>query len=164
MIRRGWLSPYQVNQLFRGRGAELLLGSYVLLEKLGEGGMGQVFKAKNWKLGRIVAVKIIRKEKLDNLDAVRRFQREIRAAAELEHPNIVRALDADEVGGTHLLVMEHVEGTDLARLVKEQGPLPVDQAVNCVVQAARAWPMPMRPAWSTATSSRPTCCWAARAP
>jgi tRNA A-37 threonylcarbamoyl transferase component Bud32 len=137
LIRRGWLTPYQVNQLFRGRGAELLLGSYVLLEKLGEGGMGQVFKAKNWKLGRVVAVKIIRKEKLDNLDAVRRFQREIRAAAQLDHANIVRALDADEVGGTHLLVMEYVEGTDLAKLVKQNGPLPVDQAVACVVQAAQ---------------------------
>ena len=136
LIRRGWLTPYQVNQLLQGRGRDLLLGSYVLLERLGEGGMGQVFKARNWKLGRVVALKLIRKERLDNPDAVRRFQREIRAAAQLDHPNIVRAFDADEVDGTHLLVMEYVEGTDLAKLVKKDGPLPVDKACDYCRQAA----------------------------
>src|SRR5271166_4840857 len=83
LIRRGWLTPYQANQLLQGRGQELLLGSYVLLQRLGEGGMGQVFKARNWKLGRIVALKLIRKEWLDNPDAIRRFQREVRSAAAL---------------------------------------------------------------------------------
>jgi serine/threonine protein kinase len=136
LVRRGWLTPYQVNQLFLGRGHELLLGSYVLLEKLGEGGMGAVFKARNWKLGRTVALKLIRKERLSNPDTVRRFQREVRAAAALDHPNVVRAHDADEVGGTHLLVMEYVEGTDLARLVKQRGALPVGQACDYVRQAA----------------------------
>jgi serine/threonine protein kinase len=137
LIRRGWLTPLQANHLLRGRGAELLLGSYVLLDRLGEGGMGAVFKARNWKLGRVVAVKLIRKERLNNPDAVRRFQREVRAAAALNHPNIVLAYDADEIGGTHLLVMEHVEGaTDLSRLVKQNGPLPVEQACEYVRQAA----------------------------
>ena len=136
LIRRGWLTPYQVNQLLQGRGRELLLGSYVLLERLGEGGMGQVFKARNWKLGQVVALKLIRKERIDDPDAVRRFQREIRAAAQLDHPNIVLAFDADEVGGTHLLVMEYVEGTDLAKLVKQDGPLPVDKACDYIRQAA----------------------------
>src|ERR1700733_4942422 len=106
LIRRGWLTPYQANQVLQGKGQELLLGSYVLLERVGEGGMGQVFKARNWKLGRIVALKLIRKERLDNPDAIRRFEREVRSAAALSHPNIVRALDADRIGGTHLLVME----------------------------------------------------------
>jgi serine/threonine-protein kinase len=89
LVRRGWLTPYQVNALFQGRGPELLLGSYVLLEKLGEGGMGQVYKARNWKLGRVVAVKVIRKERLASPHVVRRFRREIRAAARLSHRNIV---------------------------------------------------------------------------
>src|SRR4051812_30010069 len=72
LIRRGWLTPFQANQLLQGKGQDLLLGSYVLLERLGEGGMGAVFKARNWKLGRVVALKLIRKERLDNPDAVRR--------------------------------------------------------------------------------------------
>ncbi len=136
LIKRSWLTPYQANQLLQGRGRELLLGSYVLLERIGEGGMGAVFKARNWKLDRVVALKLIRKERLDNPDAVRRFHREIRAAAQLDHPNIVRALDADEVDGTHLLVMEYVPGTDLARLVKKGGPLPADKACDYCRQAA----------------------------
>ena len=90
LVQRGWLTPYQINELFLGRGQRLLLGSYVLLDLLGEGGMGQVFKARNWKLGQIVAVKLIRKARLTNPNAVKRFYREIRAAATLEHPNIVR--------------------------------------------------------------------------
>jgi Leucine-rich repeat (LRR) protein/tRNA A-37 threonylcarbamoyl transferase component Bud32 len=137
LIRRGWLTPYQANQLLQGKGQELLLGSYVLLERLGEGGMGQVFKARNWKLGRVVALKLIRKERLGNPEAVRRFEREVRAAAALSHPNIVRAWDADQVGGTHFLVMEYLDGaTDLARLVKKHGPLPVATACDYIRQAA----------------------------
>jgi WD40 repeat protein/serine/threonine protein kinase len=136
LVQRGWLTTYQVNELFLGRGQRLLLGSYVLLELLGEGGMGQVFKARNWKLGQIVAVKLIRKERLTNPTAIKRFYREIRAAATLEHPNIVRAFDADEVDGTHLFVMEVVEGTDLNKLVKAQGILDVRQACDYVRQAA----------------------------
>jgi WD40 repeat protein len=67
----------------------------VLLERLGEGGMGQVFKARSWKLGRVVAVKLIGKDRLGNPETLRRFQREVRSAAALFHPHIVRALDAD---------------------------------------------------------------------
>jgi serine/threonine protein kinase/WD40 repeat protein len=136
LIQRGWLTPYQANQVLQGKGHELLLGSYLLLERLGEGGMGQVFKAKNWKLGRVVALKLIRKERLNNPDAIRRFEREVRSAAALSHPNIVLAHDADEIGGTHLLVMEYVEGTDLAKLVKKNGPLAVVDACEYIRQAA----------------------------
>jgi formylglycine-generating enzyme required for sulfatase activity/WD40 repeat protein/serine/threonine protein kinase len=135
-VRRGLLTVWQVNQIVRDRAGELLLGSYVLLEKLGEGGMGAVYKARNWKLGRIVALKVIRKERLDNEDTIRRFRREIQAAGQLWHPNIVRALDADEVNGTHFFVMEYVEGRDLSHVVKEHGPLPVNEACDYIRQAA----------------------------
>jgi formylglycine-generating enzyme required for sulfatase activity/tRNA A-37 threonylcarbamoyl transferase component Bud32 len=137
LIQRGWLSPYQANQLLNGKGQELVLGQYILLERLGEGGMGQVFKARHRMLGRISAIKLIRKERLESPDAVRRFQREVRSAAALSHPNIVRAYDADEIAGTHLMVMEYIEGAiDLAKLVKKNGPLPVQQACEYIRQAA----------------------------
>src|SRR5690606_9394929 len=136
LVKRGWLTPYQANQMFLGRGAELLLGPYVLLERLGEGGMGVVYKARNWKLDRLAAVKVIRADRLENSEAVRRGQRESRAAAALDHPNIVRAEGADAVNGSHYFVMEYVDGTDLSRLLKKKGPLPVMHACNYIWQAA----------------------------
>jgi eukaryotic-like serine/threonine-protein kinase len=136
LVRRGWLTPYQVNQLFLGKVQELLLGPYLLLERLGEGGMGTVYKARNWKVGKIVALKVIRKERLQKVDVVKRFQREIRAAIHLSHPNVVMAYDADEVAGTLYFAMEYVDGIDLAQLVKASGPLPVPVACDYVRQAA----------------------------
>lgn len=136
LIDAGWLTAYQVNQVLQGRGKNLLLGSYLLLERLGEGGMGEVFKARHKRLERIVALKLVHKERLDNPQAVKRFRREIEAAAKLNHPNIVVAYDADDVNGTHFFTMEFVDGTDLNKLVKEKGPLPVDHACDCIRQTA----------------------------
>jgi serine/threonine-protein kinase len=136
LLRRGWLTPYQANQLLQGHGDDLVLGPYLLLERLGEGGMGQVFKARNSKLGRLVALKVIHPECLADPDSVRRFQREIRAGAQLDHPNVVRAYDAGEAGSRHFLVMEFVAGTDLKRLVDRRGPLPVAEACEYARQAA----------------------------
>ncbi|MFN4260606.1 MAG: serine/threonine protein kinase [Gemmataceae bacterium] len=136
LIQRGWLTPYQINQLFQGKGADLVLGQYILLERLGEGGMGQVFKARHVHMGRVVALKVIRKEHLDQPDAVRRFRREIQAAAQLFHPNVVMAYDASQVDNTHFFVMEYVEGIDLATLLKRLGPPPVGLACEYIRQAA----------------------------
>jgi serine/threonine protein kinase len=137
LIRRGWLTPYQANQFLHNKGQELVLGAHILLERLGEGGMGQVFKARHKNLDRIVAIKLIRKERVENPGAVQRFQREIRAVAALSHPHIVRAFDADAIDGTHFLVMEYIEGaTDLARLVKKEGALSAAQACDYIRQAA----------------------------
>ncbi len=137
LIQRGWLTPYQANQLLNGKGHDLVLGSYILLERLGEGGMGQVFKARHRALGRVCALKLIRKERTGSADAVKRFQREVRSAAAPAHPNIVLAYDADEIAGTHLMVMEYIDGsTDLGKLVKKRGPLPVERACEYVRQAA----------------------------
>ena len=122
MIRRTWLTPYQANQILLGNGSSLLFGSYVLLERLGEGGMGQVFKARHQKLGRVVALKVIRQEKATSRPTVRRFRREIKASAQLSHPNIVMAFDADQAGDIYFLVMEYVEGIDLSEMVKRARP------------------------------------------
>jgi serine/threonine protein kinase len=136
LIRRSWLTPLQVNQIFQRRARHLLLESYVLLELLGEGGMGQVFKARNWKLNRLVALKLIRKERLNNSEIVRRFQREVRVSAQLNHPNVVHAYDCGERGNLHFYVMEYVDGINLAQLVRRDGPLSIDLACECIRQAA----------------------------
>lgn len=136
LITLGWLSPYQVNRLVQSRGAELVLGHYVLIEQLGEGGMGTVFKARHRILNRLAALKIIRKEMLADADAVKRFRREMEAVARLRHPNVVLAYDADHVQGQHFLAMELVDGINLAAMVKKQGPLAIENACDFLRQAA----------------------------
>src|SRR5947207_10897893 len=73
LVKRGWLTPFQVNQLARGRGEELVLGQYLLLDRLGEGGMGTVYKARHLRLDRLVTLKVIRKEQFHQGETVRRF-------------------------------------------------------------------------------------------
>jgi serine/threonine-protein kinase len=136
LIRRGWLTDYQVSQVLLGRAGDLLLGPYVLLERLGEGGMGIVYKARHRSLARVVALKVVRKDYLDNPSALPRFHREIQAAAQLDHPNVVHAFDAGQAGGTYFFAMEYIDGTDLSRMIKEQGPLQVLQACDYIRQAA----------------------------
>ncbi len=136
LVRRDWVTPYQINQLFLGREQDLSLGPFLLLERLGEGGMGQVFKARHRKLNRVVALKVMRKDKLGNSEAVRRFYREVQAAAVLSHPNIVTAFDAGEIDGTHFLAMEYIDGSDLGKLVRKNGPQAVPVAIDYIRQAA----------------------------
>jgi serine/threonine protein kinase len=136
LVQRGWLTSFQVKRLFQDRAKDLVLGNYVLLDQLGQGGMGQVYKARHRRMGRIVAVKVIARGQVSNPSAVSRFQREIEAAAQLEHPHVVRAYDADKAGDVHFFVMEYVEGIDLGKLVQRDGPLPVEQACDYIRQAA----------------------------
>jgi WD40 repeat protein/serine/threonine protein kinase len=136
LLQQGWVTPYQVNQLLQGKGQELLLGQYLITERLGEGGMGQVFKARHLHLHRVVALKVIRKEHLAHPDAIRRFRREIQAAAQLSHPNIVMAYDADQVGNTHIFVMEYVDGIDLSTLLKQCGAPALELSCDYMRQAA----------------------------
>jgi serine/threonine-protein kinase len=138
LIRRGWLTAFQISQVIQGHGRELFLGPYLFLERLGEGGMGQVFKARQRNLDRIEAVKVIRKDRLSNPNTLRRFQREVCATTRLDHPNIVRALDAGLVGDTWYFAMEYVPGTDLAHRLRASGPLPIAEACDYIRQAALA--------------------------
>jgi eukaryotic-like serine/threonine-protein kinase len=134
VVQRGWLTAWQITQICKGQ--SVVLGGYVVQQVLGEGGMGQVFKARHQKLRRLAALKVIRKECLASASAVDRFVREAEAAARLSHPNIVTVYDAGEANGTHFLAMEFVEGTDLGKLVKESGPLPIPHACDYIRQAA----------------------------
>jgi serine/threonine-protein kinase len=138
LVKEKHLTAYQAQEVYAGRGTRLVLGNYLILDKLGQGGMGMVLKAEHKRMGRVVALKVMSAAGMKNPDAVRRFQREVQAAAKLTHPNIVRAFDADEAAGQHFLVMEYVEGADLSRLVKRNGPLSIEKALHCVRQAAEA--------------------------
>jgi WD40 repeat protein/serine/threonine protein kinase len=109
---------------------------YRVIALLGQGGMGAVYKAEHRRMERPVALKVINPGLMRNPASVSRFQQEVRAAAQLSHPNIVTAYDADEASGLHFLVMEYVEGKTLADLLAERGPLPVAEVCDCIRQAA----------------------------
>ncbi len=112
------------------------LGEYQLLEKLGEGGMGVVYRARHTKLKRLVALKILPTRSMQYQRAIARFEREMEAVGRVNHPNIVQAYDAREIEGTWFLVMEYVDGVDLGELVRWHGPLPIPDACELIRQAA----------------------------
>jgi serine/threonine protein kinase len=138
LVRRGWLTPYQVNRLVQGHGDELVLGSYRLLEPLGEGYLGRVFKARDVRMGRVVALKIIHPERLATPQVVQRLDRAAGAASQLAHPNIAHALGAGQMDGHLVIASEFIDGTDLETLVHRGGPLPVAEACAYARQAALA--------------------------
>ncbi len=109
---------------------------YRIVELLGTGGMGDVYKAEHRLMNRLVALKLIKHELVKHPQAVQRFRREVQAAARLSHPNIVTAHDAEQAGDVHFLVMEYVDGTDLAEMVGQRGRLPVAEACRHIRQAA----------------------------
>lgn len=137
LVRSQQLTKYQAQEIYAGRAKSLILGNYTILDRIGAGGMGQVFKAHHRRMDRLVAIKMLPTAMVNDPLALARFQREVEAAAKLRHPNIVAADDADEANGVHFLVLEYVDGSDLSALVKKQGPLPVDKAIDCILQAAR---------------------------
>jgi hypothetical protein len=112
------------------------VAGYEVLSELGRGGMGIVYKARQVPRDRVVALKIIRSERLAHPEVVRRFRREAQAAARLSHPNVVAVYESDQAGDTHYLAMEYVPGITLQDLVEHNGPLPVAQACDFVRQAA----------------------------
>lgn len=136
LVAQRKLTPYQVGCLMEGRTDCLVLGNNVILDKIGEGGMGEVLKARHRHMRRVVCVKILRPNLVHSESAVKRFRREWEAAAQLSHPNIVTAFDAAEERGVHYLVMEFVDGPNLGVRAKGRG-LPWQQVVDYVTQAAR---------------------------
>jgi serine/threonine protein kinase/formylglycine-generating enzyme required for sulfatase activity len=137
LVKQKKLTAFQAQQIYSGKGKTLVLGNYLLLDKLGQGGMGMVLKAEHRRMKRVVALKVLSPNVVKSKEMLARFQREVQAAARLEHPHIVAAYDADEANGTHFFVMQFVDGNDLSSLVKKKGPLPPDRAVHCLLQAAR---------------------------
>jgi serine/threonine protein kinase len=136
VVRRGWLTRYQIEQLGRGRPEDLFIGSYVLLEPVGEGGMGRVFRARHQRRGHIVALKVVRQERRGDAKAMRRFRREVKAVMRLDHPNLVMAIDAAEVGNQHYFAMEYVPGINLDLVMVRKGAIPLAPACDYMRQAA----------------------------
>ena len=137
LVRLGKLTPYQAAAIRQGKTKGLLIGDYIVLDKIGSGGMGLVLRARHRQRGQIVALKLLPPSFSRDRAAVIRFRREAAAVAKFRHPNIVSAIDAGETHGLLYQVMEFVDGRDLSRTVKESGPLSVAQTVDCIIQAAR---------------------------
>lgn len=137
LVRAKRLTEYQAGALLQGKTKGLVIDKYLILDKLGAGGMGMVFKALHRRIKRVVALKVLPPSFAKDETAVRRFHREAEAAAKVSHPNVVAVLDADEFNGLHFFAMEYSAGKDLKRLVEDRGPLSAERAIDCIVQAAR---------------------------
>jgi serine/threonine protein kinase len=137
LVAQSLLTPYQSKQALSGRAATLVLDDYILLEQIGVGGMGHVFKARHRRMKRFVAIKFLPPQMTKNIDAIKRFEREVRTAAMLSHPNIVQSYDAGVHRGRYYLVMEYVNGKDLSSVLTSQGLLAIADAADYAAQTAR---------------------------
>jgi serine/threonine protein kinase len=135
LIQRTWLTEWQARQLLAGK-SKLYLGKYKLMDVLGQGGMGAVLKAESTTLRREVALKVMATNLHDDGVARARFEREIAFSSSLNHPNIARTIDADQIGDRLFLVMEYFAGKDLKAVVKERGQVSVEFACECIRQTA----------------------------
>ena len=136
LVEAGLLNQWQADNLLKGKHKGFMLGKYRLQGHLGTGGMSSVYLARHPVMERLVAIKVLPQKFVKNENYVARFKREAKAAAALDHPNIVRAYDVDQDGDSHYIVMEYIDGRDLQRIVKEDGPLSADDAADCIAQAA----------------------------
>jgi serine/threonine protein kinase len=137
LVKNERLTAYQAQAIWKDKGHKLAFGNYIIEDELGRGGMGVVLKARHKRMQRTVGIKVLPAKFTEDPEAIARFQREVVAASQLLHTNIVSAFDADEIAGQHILVMEFVDGRDLSAVVKKQGPFGVEQAIDCILQAAR---------------------------
>ncbi|MCS6865003.1 MAG: protein kinase, partial [Gemmataceae bacterium] len=136
MVRDALLTYFQAEQLLQGKYKRFSLGKYKVLERLGSGGMGTVFLCEHKLMRRRVAVKVLPLQKVQDEASLKRFYREARAVAAVDHPNIVRAYDIDQDEHLHFIVMEWVDGTNLHDLVKKFGPLDPLRACHYIYGAA----------------------------
>ncbi len=136
MVVDGLLTAFQTEQFLLGKWRGFTIGKYKLLERVGVGGMGQVFLCEHMFMKRRVAIKVLPPAKAEQPAALGRFYREARAAGSLEHPNIVRTHDIDQDGNLHFIVMEYVDGANLLDIVKKFGPLDLGRSVHYIRQVA----------------------------
>lgn len=133
---KGLLTEWQNKKLLEGRHKGFFLGKHKLLRHLGSGGMSSVYLAEHTRLKRLDAVKILPVSRINDSSYLERFQLEARAIASLDHPNIIRVWDVDNEGNVHFMCMEYLEGEDLEKLVKRNGPMTAREAAQSIRQAA----------------------------
>ena len=136
LIEEGALNEFQARRLLKGKKA-LSFGRYALVDRIGQGGRGRVFKARHRLMDRMVALKVMSPDTAISERAVARFFREMKIVAILDHPHVVRAIDADIHEGCPYIVMEYLEGDDLEHVLARRGPLKEDAAITYMAQAAR---------------------------
>ena len=135
LVEERILTEYQVSRFLKNKSHGLVVGRYVILDRLGSGSMGRVFKAHHLMMDRIVALKIIAPEIVSNDRVVARFQREMKLVGRLDHPNVVRAFDADQINRVLYIVMEYVSGESLGKRLRK-GVIPPAEMVTYAAQAA----------------------------
>ncbi|RME76673.1 MAG: serine/threonine protein kinase, partial [Planctomycetota bacterium] len=141
LLKKGYMSKDQVEIILQMMGKKTeatKIGGYEILEKLGEGGMGMVYKAKQINMDRIVALKILSPSFAKDPSYIERFFREARSAGKLDHPNIVRGIDVGEAEGYYYFSMEYVEGETLSQYLERVGKLNERAAAMVVIQVAKA--------------------------
>lgn len=141
MIEKGYLTKQKALEVYKSFGEKGIykeVAGYEIISKLGRGGRGAVFKARQKSLDRLVAIKILPPDIAKNSNVVKRFQQEARAVAKLNHPNIVRGLDVGEADGYNYFVMELIAGGDLRKIMDEKGVLPEKEAINIISDIANA--------------------------
>jgi serine/threonine-protein kinase len=136
LVKEGTLTEFQARRLLQGK-KSLAFGRYALIDHIGQGARGRVFKARQRLMDRVVALKVLLPDGALSETIVSRFFREMKIVGLLDHPNVVRAIDADVHDGCPYIVMEYLEGDDLERVVAREGPLPQEQVIEYMAQTAR---------------------------
>ena len=156
LVTAGHLTPFQAGQLAVGKWRGFVIGSYRLLNKIGSGGMGQVYLAHHQSTGRPVAIKVLNAQLVHDPAARVRFTREAQAAAAMTHPNIVRVIDVDADATPPFLVMEYIDGLSLQAAVATHGTLSVGWTAHCGHRSRKGCKWPINSTSFTATLSPPT--------
>jgi eukaryotic-like serine/threonine-protein kinase len=136
LVRDNLLTAFQAKRLLSNRPQGLIVGRYIILDRIGSGSMGRVYRAHHVMMDRVVALKIIAPEISSNERVVARFQREMKLVGRLDHPNVVRAFDADQINRVLYIVMEYVGGTSLGERLKKKGPIPAVEMIDYAAQTA----------------------------
>jgi eukaryotic-like serine/threonine-protein kinase len=136
LVADGTLTEFQARRLLKGKKG-LSFGRYALVDQIGQGSRGRVFKARHRLMDRVVALKIFVPATSLSKTSMKRFFREMKIVALLDHSHVVRAIDADVHDGCPYIVMEYLDGDDLERVLARRGPLPQDEVIPLMAQAAR---------------------------